>query len=124
MKFGFEIQETYMYKGEVEADSKEEAALKVKELYNDDEQLFSADACSYNGSSIKIIDHIYVLAKNDGVENYFNGKKYTVGGETYGGTTCDVECAKKYKSKKTAQRALDSLIDNCTFGYEFYIKEI
>ena len=66
---------------------------------------------------------MYVIAMKDTREEYYNGKKYMYQGEYYASID-NIDNAKKYKSLKMAEKGLNSIKNNCAFGYEFYIKEL
>lgn len=56
-------------------------------------------------------------------EQYYLGT-YIVQGEYYLATTPDINLAKKYTSKKRAEKGLDSLLKKCGVRYDLIIKEI
>lgn len=56
-------------------------------------------------------------------EEYYTGKRYKYDGWVYPGRD-ELEFAKVYKTRGTAERGLKSVKENCYYEDDVYIKEI
>ena len=65
-----------------------------------------------------------IVCNNNGANERYYMTKYIVQGEYYPAFTGKLEKAKKYKTKKQAERGLEKIEENISYGFDLKIEEV